>query len=57
MTSLKETIVEKFLSDLAAKQALNDGKLEAFRKLLAENPKVKADEFLKIFADDESDFA
>jgi hypothetical protein len=57
MTSLKHIIVEKFLGDLAAKKSLDDTKIEALRKLLAENPKVKADDFVKVFTGDEDDVA
>ncbi|MEH2567761.1 hypothetical protein [Bradyrhizobium sp. AZCC 2289] len=57
MTSLKQTIVEKFLADLAAQQSLDGKKIETLRKLLAENPKVKTDDFVKIFIGDESDVA
>jgi hypothetical protein len=57
MTSLKQTIVEKFLADLAAQPAVDAGKVEALRKLLADNPKVKADDFVKIFTGGEGDVA
>jgi hypothetical protein len=57
MTSLKQTIVGKFLANLAAQQSLDGKKIEMLRKLLAENPKVKADDFVKIFTGDESDVA
>jgi hypothetical protein len=57
MTSLKQTIVEKFLADLAARKSLDEHKINALRKVLAENPKIKADDFLKIFADVEDDVA
>lgn len=57
MTSLKQTIVEKFLANLIAQKSLDASKVEALRKLLAENPKVKADDFVKIFTGDESDVA
>jgi hypothetical protein len=57
MTSLKQTIVEKFLAKLVERQSLDKGRIEALRKLLAENPKVKADDFVKIFTGDESDVA
>jgi hypothetical protein len=53
MTSLKNTIVEKFLTDLAAKKSLDAHKLDALRKLLVENPKVKAEDLVKVFTGDE----
>ncbi len=57
MTSLKHIIVEKFLANLTAQNSLDESKIEALRKLLAETPKVKADDFVKIFTGDESDVA
>ncbi len=57
MTSLKQIIVEKFLGDLAAKRSLDEAKIAALRKLLTENPKVKADDFVKVFTADEDDVA
>jgi hypothetical protein len=57
MTSLKQTIVEKFLANLAAQRSLDGRKIETLRKLLAESPKIKADDFVKIFTSDESDVA
>jgi hypothetical protein len=52
MTSLKDSIVSKFLATLVEQQSLDEGKREAIRKLLAEDTKVKADEFVKIFTGD-----
>jgi hypothetical protein len=49
MTSLKDMIVAKFLATLLEQQSLEEGKREAIRKLLAEDTKVKADDFVKIF--------
>jgi hypothetical protein len=57
MTSLKQTIIEKFLADLAERKSLDENTIDALRKLLAENPKVKADDFVKIFAGDAGDVA
>jgi hypothetical protein len=55
MTTLQQTVVETFLGDLASNKSLDDAKIEALRKLLAENPKVKADDLVKIFSSDGGD--
>ena len=55
MTTLQQTVVEIFLGDLASNKSLDDAKIEALRKLLAENPKVKADDLVKIFSSDGGD--
>jgi hypothetical protein len=55
MKTLQQTVVKAFLADLASNKSLNDAKIEALRKLLAENPKVKADDLVKIFSSDDGD--
>jgi hypothetical protein len=55
MPTLQQTVVKAFLADLASKKSLDAGKIEALRKLLAENTKVKADDFVKIFTSDGGD--
>ena len=58
MPTLQQTVVKTFLADLADKKSLGEGKIEALQKLLAENLKVKADDFVKIFTvDDAGDVA
>jgi hypothetical protein len=55
MTTLQQTVVETFLADLASSKSLDEAKIEALRKLLADNPKVKADDLVKIFSSDGGD--
>jgi predicted transcriptional regulator len=55
MPTLQQTVVKAFLANLAEKKSLDAVKIEALRKLLAENPKVKADDFVKIFTADGGD--
>jgi hypothetical protein len=53
MTILKQTIVAKFLGNLAEQQLLDKAKIEALRKLFAEDSKIKTDDLVKIFTGDE----
>jgi hypothetical protein len=55
MATLQQTVVNAFLADLVSKKSLDGTKIEALRKLLAENPKVKADDLVKIFLSDGGD--
>jgi hypothetical protein len=55
MSSLKQAIVERFLADLGERKLLDENTINALRKLLAENPKIKADDFVKVFAGYEDD--
>lgn len=55
MTTLQQKVVQAFLADLAANRSLDDAKIEALRKLLAESPKVKADDLVRIFSSDDGD--
>jgi hypothetical protein len=57
MTSLKQTIVDQFLADLAARKAIDQSKIEALRKLITEQSKVKPDDFVRVFTDDGDDVA
>jgi hypothetical protein len=57
MATLQQTVVNAFLADLVSKKSLDGAKIEALRKLLAENPKVKADDLVKIFLSDGGDVA
>ncbi|CUU14660.1 hypothetical protein CDS [Bradyrhizobium sp.] len=52
MTTLQQTIAKAFLADLASNRSLDDAKIEALRKLLTENSKIKADDLVKIFSSD-----
>src|SRR5438105_884401 len=54
---LRISIVAKLLATLAEQQSLDEGKREAIRKLLAEDAKVKADEFVKIFTSEGDEVA
>jgi hypothetical protein len=56
MTILKQTIVAKFLGNLAEQQLL-EAKIEALRRLFAEDSKIKADDLVKIFTGDEDGVA
>lgn len=49
MASLKQIIIEKFLADLAERKSLDEPKINELRKLLADTPKVKTDDLVKIF--------
>lgn len=48
MPTLQQTVLKAFLVELAAKKSVDEEKIEALRKLFAENRKVKADDFVKI---------
>ena len=50
MPTLQQTIAKKFLEELVARKALDDGKIEALRKLLEQPAKLKADDFVKVFS-------
>jgi hypothetical protein len=57
MTILKQTIVAKFLGNLAEQQLLDKAKIEALRRLFAEDSKIKADDLVKLFTGDEDGVA
>jgi hypothetical protein len=50
METLQQKIASKFLATLSAGKALDEDKIEELRKLLANNKKLKAEDFIKIFA-------
>jgi hypothetical protein len=49
MSTLQKTIVEKFLVKLGESKDMDAGKIEQLRKLLADNKKPKAEDFVKVF--------
>jgi hypothetical protein len=53
MATLHQQITEKFLAKLADTKAVDAGKIEKLRALLADSKKLKADEFVKIFSQSE----
>ena len=50
MATLQQQITEKFLIKLAESKKLDAEKIEQLRKLIKENKKVKASDFVKIFS-------
>lgn len=57
MATLQQTIAEKFLDELSAKDTVDAAKIEALRVLLKGEKKIKADELVKIFTTDGGDVA
>lgn len=55
MPTLQQTIAEKFLAELVEKQTLDTAKIEALRKLLKPDKKLKADDLVKVFTSEDSD--
>jgi hypothetical protein len=49
MPTLQKTIVEQFLVKLGEGKDVDAGKIEQLRKLLADNKKPKAEDFVKVF--------
>jgi hypothetical protein len=49
MSTLQKTIVEKFLVKLGEGKDVDAGKIDQLRKLLADNKKPKAEDFVKVF--------
>jgi hypothetical protein len=49
MSTLHKTIVENFLVKLGEGKDVDAGKIEQLRKLLADNKKPRAEDFVKIF--------
>lgn len=49
MTTLHQTIAEKFLLKLAESDDVDAEKIEQLRKLFEDNKRVKAEDFVKIF--------
>jgi ArsR family metal-binding transcriptional regulator len=50
MATLQQQIAEKFLAKLAESKDVDAEKIDQLRILLADNKKLKADNFLKIFS-------
>jgi hypothetical protein len=50
MTTLQQQIVETFLAKLAESKEVDAAKIDQLQTLLADNKKVKAEDFLKIFS-------
>lgn len=50
MATLQQQIAEKFLAKLAESKQVDAEKIDQLRKLLTENKKLKADDFVKIFS-------
>jgi hypothetical protein len=50
MATLQQQIAEKFLAKLAESTVVDAEKIEQLRSVLADNKKLKADEFVKIFS-------
>ena len=49
MPTIQQTIKKKFLEELAAKKALDAGKIESLRNLLEQPAKPRAEDFVKVF--------
>lgn len=50
MVTLQQKIAEKFLAKLTESKTVDTEKIDQLRTLLADNKKVKAEDFLKIFS-------
>jgi hypothetical protein len=50
MPTLQQKIAEEFLAKLAESKAVDAGKIQELKKLLAESKKPKADDFVKVFS-------
>ena len=50
MATLQQQIAEKFLAKLTKSKKVDADKIDQLRTLLADNKKLKADEFVKIFS-------
>jgi hypothetical protein len=50
MTTLHQQIAEKFLAKLKGSKDVDAEKIEQLRQLLADNKKIKADEFVRVFS-------
>jgi hypothetical protein len=53
MATLHEQIADKFLAKLAGSKEIDAGQIEQLKALLADSKKIKAEEFVKIFAHSE----
>ena len=50
MATLQQQIAEKFLAKLAESKHLDSDKIAQLKKLLSDNKKPKADDFVKVFS-------
>jgi hypothetical protein len=50
MATLQQQIAERFLVKLTESKKVDAEKIEQLRKLITENKKVKANDFVKIFS-------
>lgn len=50
MATLQQQIAEKFLAKLAESKDVDAEKIDQIRSLLADNKKLKPEEFVKIFS-------
>jgi hypothetical protein len=50
MVTLQQQIAERFLAKLAESKEVETEKIDQLRTLLADNKKVKAEDFLRIFS-------
>ena len=50
MATLQQQIAEKFLIKLAESEDIDTEKIEQLRIMLADNKKIKAEDFIKIFS-------
>ncbi|MDG4672858.1 hypothetical protein P9A16_17125 [Shinella sp. 838] len=50
MVTLQQDIAKKFISALEEGKELDSDKVEEIRKLLSDDKKIKADDFVKIFS-------
>ena len=50
MATLQQQIAERFLVKLTESKMVDAEKIEQIRKLITENKKVKANDFVKIFS-------
>lgn len=50
MATLQQDIATKFISALEEEKEVDSDKIEKIRKLLSDDKKIKADDFVKIFS-------
>ncbi|WP_169313676.1 hypothetical protein [Polymorphum gilvum] len=50
MATLQQDIATKFISALEEAKEVDSDKIEEIRKLLSDDKKIKADDFVKIFS-------
>jgi hypothetical protein len=57
MPTLQQAIAKKFLEELDTRKVLDAPRIEAVRKLLQSDAKLKPDDFVKIFTTDGGEVA